>query len=46
MAFYAEYNIRGYALFVSHRIKRVVAIYAHVSLNAQLFNILNNSAFE
>ena len=31
---------------VSHKIKRGVAIYAHVSLNAQLFNTFNNSGFE
>ena len=38
-----EYNIPGYTLFVNNKIKRVVAIHAHVSLNAQLFNILNNN---
>ena len=42
----AEYNIPGYALFVSNKIKRGVAIYAHVSLNAQLSNTLNDSGFE
>ena len=36
----AEYNIPGYTLFVNNKIKRWVAIYAHVSLNAQLFNTL------
>ena len=34
----AEYNIPVYALFVNNKIKRGVAIYAHVGLNAQLFN--------
>ena len=42
----AEYNIPGYTLFVNNKIKRGVAIYAHVSLNAQLFNTLNDSGFE
>ena len=42
----AEYNIPGYALFVNNKIKRGVAIYAHVSLNAQLCNTLNDSGFE
>ena len=42
----AEYNIPGYTLFVNNKIKRGVAIYAHVSLNAQLFNTLNDSAIE
>ena len=41
-----EYNIPGYTLFVNNKIKRGVAIYAHVSLNAQLFNTLNGSGFE
>ena len=39
----AEYNIPSYTLFVNHKIKRGVEIYVHVSLNAQLFNTLNNS---
>ena len=42
----AEYNIPGYTLFVNSKIKRGVAIYAHVSLNAQTFNSLNDSSFE
>ena len=42
----AEHNIPGYTLFVNNKIKRRVAIYAHVSLNAQLFNTLNDSGFE
>ena len=42
----AEYNIPGYNLFVSNKTKRGVAIYAHVSLNAQLFNTINDSGFE
>ena len=42
----AEYNIPGYTLFVNNKIKRGVAIYAHVGLNAQLFNTLNDSGFE
>ena len=42
----AEYNIPGYTLFVNKKIKRGVAIYAHVSSNAQSFNTLNNSGFE
>ena len=42
----AEYNIPGYTLFVNHKIKRGEEIYAHVSLNAQLFNTLNDSGFE
>ena len=42
----AENNIPGYTLFVNNKIKRGVAIYAHVSLNAQLFNTLNDSGFE
>ena len=42
----AEYNIPDYTLFVNNKIKRWVAIYAHVSLNAQLFNTLNDSGFE
>ena len=42
----AEYNIPGYTLLVNNKIKRGVAIYAHVSLNAQLFNTLNDSGFE
>ena len=33
-------------MFVNHKIKRGVANYAHVSLNAQLINTLSNSAFE
>ena len=33
-------------MFVDHEIKRGVAIYAHVSINAQLFNTLNDSGFE
>ena len=40
------YDIHGYALIVDHKIKKGVAIYAHVSLSAQLFNTLNNSGFE
>ena len=32
--------------FVNKKIKRGVAIYAHASLNAQLFNTLSNSAIE
>ena len=42
----AEYNIPDYTLFVNNKIKRGVAIYAHVCLNAQLFNTLNDSGFE
>ena len=42
----AEYNIPGYTLFVDDKIKWGVAIYAHVSLNAKLFNTLNDSGFE
>ena len=42
----SEYNIPCYTLFVNNKIKRGVAIYAHVSLNAQLFNTLNDSGFE
>ena len=42
----AEHNIPGYTLFVNNKIKRGVAIYAHVSLSAQLFNTLCNCAFE
>ena len=42
----AEYNIPGYTLFVNNKIKRGVAIHAHVSLNSQLFNILNNNGPE
>ena len=42
----AEYNIPGYTLFVNNKIKRAVAIYAHVSLNAQLFNTLSDSGYE
>ena len=42
----AEYSIPGYTLFVNNEIKRGVAIYAHVSLNAQLFHTLNDSGFE
>ena len=42
----AEYNIPGYTLFVSNKTKRGVAIYAHVSLNVQLFNTLSDSGFE
>ena len=42
----AEYNIPGYTLFVNNEIMRGVAIHAHVSLNAQLFNALNDSGFE
>ena len=42
----AVYNIPGYALFVDNKVKRGVAIYAHVTLNAQLFNTLNDSGFE
>ena len=42
----AAYNIPGYTLFVNNKIRRGVAIYAHVSLNAQLFNALNDSGFE
>ena len=42
----AENNIPGYTLFVNNKIKKGVAIYAHVSLNAQLFNTLNDSCFE
>ena len=42
----AEYNISGYTLFVNHKVKRGVAIYAYVSLNVKLFNTLSNSAFE
>ena len=41
-----EHNIPCYALFVNHKIKRWVAIYAHVRLNAQLLNTLSNSSFE
>ena len=33
-------------MFVKNKIKRGVAIYAHVSLNAQLLNTLNDSGFE
>ena len=33
-------------MFVNHKIKRGVAIYAHVCLNVQLLNTLSNSAFE
>ena len=40
-----EFNIPGYTLFVSHRINRLVVIYTHISLNAQLFNALNKSEF-
>ena len=40
-----EYNIPGYTLFVNNKIKRGVTIYAHVSLNSQLFNTLNDSGF-
>ena len=42
----AEYNIPGYNLFVNNKTKRGVAIHAHVSLNAQLFNTINDSGFE
>ena len=42
----AEYNIPGYTLFVNNKIKRGVAIYAHVSLYTQLFNTINDSGFE
>ena len=42
----SEYNIPCYTLFVNNKIKRGVAIYAHVSLNAQLFNTINDSGFE
>ena len=42
----AEYNIHGYTLFVYNKIKKEVAIYAHVSLNAQLFHAINDSGFE
>ena len=42
----AEYNIPGYTLFVNYDIKRGVAICAHVSLNTQLSNTLNNRGFE
>ena len=35
-----------YTLFVNNKIKRGVAIYAHVRLNAQLFNTFNDSGFE
>ena len=42
----AENNIPGYTLFVNNKIKRGVAIYAHVCVNAQLFNTLNDSCFE
>ena len=42
----AEYNIPGYILFVDHEIKSGVQIYAHVNLNALLFNTRNNSGFE
>ena len=42
----AEYNIPGYTLFVNHKIKRGVTIYAHVCLSAQLFNTLNDSGLE
>ena len=42
----AEYNIPGYTLFVNNKIKRGVTIYAHVSINVQLFNTLNDSGFE
>ena len=42
----AEYNIPGYTLFVNSKIKRGAAIYSHVSLNAQLFNTLDDSGFE
>ena len=37
----AEYNIPGYTLLVNNKIKRGVAICAHVRINAQLFNSLN-----
>ena len=42
----AEANIPGYTLFVNHKAKGGIAIYAHVSLSAQLFNSLNDSGFE
>ena len=42
----SEYNIPCYTLFVNNKIKRGVTIYTHVSLNAQLFNTLNDSGFE
>ena len=42
----AEYNIPGYTLFVNNKIKRGVAIYAHVSLSAQLFKTISNSCLE
>ena len=42
----AEYNIPGYTLFVNNKINIGVAIYAHVSLNAQLFHTLNDSGLE
>ena len=42
----AEHNIHGYTLSVNNKIKRGVAIYAHVSLNTQLFNTLNDIGFE
>ena len=42
----AEYNIPAYTLFANHIIRRGVAIYAHVSLNAQLFNTLSTSGID
>ena len=33
-------------MIVNHRINLCVSIYAHVNLNAQLFNTLSNNDFE
>ena len=41
-----EYNIPVYALFVNHKIRRMVAIYVYLCLNVKLFNILTDSDFE
>ena len=42
----AEYNISGHTLFANNKIKRGVAIYAHINLSAQLFSTFNDGGFE